>query len=96
MERASVSAQGGIKLVDEVNASLGSLLTGIKDLDNINLTVASASEEQKYTCDSTLQNMKQVEQSASELFAASKEVSGASSTLSNIACELQSQVASFK
>ena len=63
MKRASISAKGGIQLVDEVNASLGTLLSGIKDLDNINLTVASASEEQKYTCDSILQNMKQVEQS---------------------------------
>lgn len=96
MERASISAQDGIQLVDEVSASLDSLLTGIEELDTINLTVASASEEQKYTCDSILQYMQQVEQSATELFSASKEVSGASLTLSAIASDLQKQVTRFK
>ena len=96
MDRASISAQDGIQLVDEVSASLDSLLTGIEELDTINLTVASASEEQKYTCDSILQNMQQVEQSATELFSASKEVSGASLTLSGIASDLQRQVTRFK
>jgi methyl-accepting chemotaxis protein len=96
MERASVSAQDGIQLVDEVTASLDGLLTGIKELDQINITVASASEEQKYTCDSILQNMQQVEQSATELFAASKEVSSSSLTLSDIAIDLQRQVTRFK
>jgi methyl-accepting chemotaxis protein len=95
MERASISAQDGIQLVDEVTASLGSLLTGIKELDKINITVASASEEQKYTCDSIIQNMQQVEQSATELFSASKEVSSASLTLSGIASDLQGQVTRF-
>ena len=96
MERASISAQDGIQLVDEVTASLDGLLTGINELDKINLTVASASEEQKYTCDSILQNMKQVEQSATELFSASKEVSSASLTLSDIAIDLKGQVTRFK
>ncbi|PKI15845.1 methyl-accepting chemotaxis protein [Colwellia sp. 12G3] len=96
MERASISAQGGIQLFDEVTASLDGLLMGVKELDKINLTVASASEEQQYTCDSILQNMQQVEQSATELFSASKEVSSASLTLSGIASDLQEQVTRFK
>jgi methyl-accepting chemotaxis protein len=96
MERASISAQDGIQLVDEVTTSLDGLLTGINELDKINLTVASASEEQKYTCDSILQNMQQVEQSATELFSASQEVSSASLTLSDIAIDLQGQVTRFK
>ena len=96
MERASISAQDGIQLVDEVTTSLDGLLTGINELDKINLTVASASEEQKYTCDSILQNMQRVEQSATELFSASQEVSSASLTLSDIAIDLQGQVTRFK
>ena len=43
-----------------------------------------------------LQNMQQVKQSATELFSASKEVSGASLTLSGIASDLQRQVTRFK
>ena len=96
MERASISAQDGIQLVDEVTASLDGLLVGIKELDQINITVASASEEQRYTCDSILQNMKQVEQSATELFSASTEVSSSSVTLSDISVDLQGKVARFK
>jgi methyl-accepting chemotaxis protein len=96
MSRASMSAQDGIQLVDDVTTSLTGLLTGIKELDNINIMVASASEEQKYTCDSILQNMQRVEQSATELFAASKEVAVASLSLSAISCDLQEQVIRFK
>lgn len=96
MQRASASAEGGIHLVDELSTSLNELLLGIQDLDNINLTVASANEEQKYTCDEIMKNMTKVEQSASELFVASKDVSSASVALSGIASGLQGQVCQFK
>jgi methyl-accepting chemotaxis protein len=45
MKRASISAQIGIQLIDEISASLDSLLKGIEELDTINLTIASVSEE---------------------------------------------------
>jgi methyl-accepting chemotaxis protein len=96
MKRASSTAEEGINLVDQVSTSLGELLVGIKDLDSINFIVASASKEQKDTCDAIMQNMKQVEGAASELFNASKNVSTASLDLTDIAHDLQGQVKRFK
>ncbi|WP_111980011.1 methyl-accepting chemotaxis protein [Algibacillus agarilyticus] len=96
MTRATNSAKDGIELVDGVSESLNGLLVAIKQLDEFNHSAASASEEQKYTCDSIVQTMEQVEISANELFSASQEVSSASLTLSDIAIDLQGQVTRFK
>ena len=96
MDRASESAEEGIELVENVNQSLQQLNQQITQLAQVNSAVASASEQQKYTCDEINRNVEHVRESATELCQASDEIARSAVGLAEIATDLQQEVERFR
>ncbi|BDX08204.1 methyl-accepting chemotaxis protein [Planctobacterium marinum] len=96
MGRASNSAEEGIELVESVNQSLQQLNQQITQLASVNSAVASASEQQKYTCDEINRNVEHVRESSTELCQASDEIARSAVGLAEIAADLQQEVGRFR
>ena len=96
METANTSANDGIVLVEEVSHSIDELNLNIEQLVQVNETIASANEEQKYTCDTINSNIYILSDHASQIDTTSSEVSQATEQLAEVADSLAVLVAKFK
>lgn len=95
MQRASSAADGGIEQVGSVSDTLVALSASIDELAVINDTVASATEQQKATCDAINDNINYVKDASLELSQASEQIDAAAVGLSEIAGGMEEQVARF-
>ncbi|WP_018693624.1 methyl-accepting chemotaxis protein [Algicola sagamiensis] len=95
MEKASGSANTGIELVNGVSEALDQLSHSIEELASINSTVASATEEQKVSCDNINSNISHVKDSSRALSDASERIDCAAVGLAEISASLQSLVDKF-
>lgn len=95
MEKASEGAGAGIDLVKGISDMLKLFSQRIDELALINETVASATEEQRSTCQSINENIEQVKDSSKSLSVASEEIDNTALGLAQIANGLQEQVNKF-
>ena len=96
MERASISAEGGIHLVEVVNESLTELQTIIINLSNMSSEIASASQMQGYTIDFITESVNELSSRAHEITESSTHISGVSNELSSVAETLKNDTDRFK
>jgi methyl-accepting chemotaxis protein len=96
MVRASSSADNGIALVKEVSFSLDELSDNITQLVQVNEIVASANEQQKYTCDTINNNVSVLADAANKMHQTSDEVAQSTDQLNTIANDLSLLVFRFK
>lgn len=96
MERASVSAEGGIHLVESVSETLEMLKQTIDILSGVNETVASSSEEQKYTCEHINGNLSHINNMSIEVEQASTDIANAAVSLSELSKDTNELVQRFR
>ncbi len=96
MMSASSYAADGINQVKQVSSSLVDLNVSIEQLAEINISVASSTDEQRSTCESINQNMIRMAESATELSSTSSDVAESSLELSKIAEEMLNITKRFK
>ncbi|MCJ8270134.1 MAG: hypothetical protein MJK04_12120, partial [Psychrosphaera sp.] len=94
--RASVSAEGGIHLVESTSDTLITLKTTIDSLSSINETVSSASEEQKYTCAGISENLEHINSMSNDVKQASGDIAQSALSLSEISRETNELVQRFQ
>lgn len=95
MERSNISAEEGVKLVNEVSQDLTVLSQKVDELSTINATVASATEQQKVSCDGINSNVSNMKDSSKDLRDAAEKIDCASLGLSEISQSLQALVNKF-
>ncbi|MCL9781957.1 methyl-accepting chemotaxis protein [Vibrio sp. S4M6] len=95
MERSNLSAQKGVTLVQNVSEDLTVLSQKIDELSTINATVASATEEQKVSCDGINDNVSNMKDSSKDLRDASEKIDCAALGLSEVSKSLQALVNKF-
>ncbi len=95
MQLASSSAEGGIQLVESVSSALVELQEMINHMADVNQIVASASEEQKYTCDEINQRMMELADDANEVQSMMGEISSSTSSLHEMSNTMKGSVSRF-
>ena len=95
MERASDGAELGIERVEQVSQALREFSRRIDELALINDTVASATEQQRATCQSINENIEQVKNSSKQLSVASEQIDNTALGLDQISSGLKEQVDKF-
>ena len=95
MQLASSSAEGGIQLVESVSSALVELQEMINHMADVNQIVASASEEQKYTCDEINQRMMELADDANEVQSMMGEISSSTSSLYEMSNTMKGSVSRF-
>ena len=95
MERASVSAEGGIHLVESVSETLNLLKSTIDTLTQANQTVSAASEEQKYTSTTIEENLSHINNMSGEVEQASDDIAQSAITLSQLSNQTNELVQRF-
>jgi methyl-accepting chemotaxis protein len=96
MERASVSAEGGIRLVESTSDTLMTLKTTIDSLSAMNETVSRASKEQKYTCAGISENLEHINSMSNDVKQASVDIAQSTMSLSAISRETNELVQRFQ
>jgi methyl-accepting chemotaxis protein len=95
MQLASSSAEGGIQLVESVSSALVELQEMISHMADVNQMVASASEEQKYTCDGINQRMMELADDANEVQSMMGEISSSTNSLHDMSNTMKESVSRF-
>ncbi|NVK23332.1 MAG: methyl-accepting chemotaxis protein [Gammaproteobacteria bacterium] len=90
MERASVSALGGIHLVNEVNESLHELKETIVKLSAMSSEIATSTQMQGHSIQFINESMEALNERASEITGASSNIAGVATELASVAEQLQS------
>lgn len=96
MERANVCAEGGIHLVHSVSETLDTLKVTINALSSVNDTVASATQEQKYTSDQIHENLEHINTMSNEVGMASMDIAASAVKLSELSKQTNDLVQRFK
>lgn len=92
MERASVSAKGGIQLVDGVSSTLTELFDLVNEVARANESVANASQMQGHTIDMINKNVSIINDQSSELEESFNGVTSAAVHLANISEDLNEKI----
>jgi methyl-accepting chemotaxis protein len=95
MERASVSAQGGIHLVSGVSKTLSELREVIDELSSLSTDIAAATKEQQDSITKISQSADGISAGASEITHATENISQVSAELSNVAEDLHNNTDRF-
>jgi methyl-accepting chemotaxis protein len=95
MQLASSSAEDGIQLVESVSTALIDLQEMINHMADVNQMVASASEEQKYTCDGINSRMMVLADDANEVQAMMGEISSSTNNLHDVSSTMKESVSRF-
>ncbi|NVJ62455.1 MAG: methyl-accepting chemotaxis protein [Gammaproteobacteria bacterium] len=96
MNRASVSAQGGIHLVSVVNKTLNELLEIIANLSAVNQSVATAGDRQAEEMARIKNSTESLASASYELTQSSDNIANAANDLSRVAESLMSDTQAFK
>jgi methyl-accepting chemotaxis protein len=96
MERASISAEGGIHLVDAVNETLNDLQKNIQTLTNMTSEISKATSIQEHTIDNITDSTITLNDRAKEISNAAKNVTGVANELSTVAEELRIETSRYK
>ena len=96
MERASISAEGGIHLVDDVNETLHELKDTIVKLSEMSSEISTATQMQGYTIEYIQESMTELNNRAKEITSSSGNVSGVAHELSSVAEELKNETDRYK
>jgi methyl-accepting chemotaxis protein len=96
MERASISAEGGIHLVDDVNETLHELKDTIVKLSSMSSEISSATQMQGYSIEYITESMTELNGRAKEITSASANVSGVANELASVAEELRAETNRYK
>lgn len=96
MERASISAEGGIHLVDDVNETLHELKETIVKLSSMSSEISSAAQMQGYSIENITESMTELNNRAKEITEASANITGVASELSSVAEELKEETKRYK
>lgn len=96
MERASVAAKGGIHLVDLVTNAMNELSDTIEKVQDMTVTVVSATTEQDSTSDSVTQSITQISDMAEDIEKGATQTSSAATNLAKIAAQAKAIVERFK
>ena len=96
MERASISAEGGIHLVDNVNETLHELKETIVNLSSMSSEISSATQMQGYSIEYITDSMSTLNNRAKEITESSSSISGVANELSSVAEELKDETSRYK
>jgi methyl-accepting chemotaxis protein len=96
MERASISAEGGIHLVDDVNETLHELKETIVRLTTMSSEISNATASQGDSIEHITESMIALGDRAKEISNASANVTGVASELSSVAEELKMETNRYK
>lgn len=95
MERASVSAQGGIHLVSGVSNTLAELKNVIESLNTLSVEISSATQAQENSIAQISSNADGISNGASEITYATENIANVANELSNVAEELNDNTNRF-
>jgi methyl-accepting chemotaxis protein len=96
MEKATDTADNGIRLVDLVTAAMDELSNNLKEVLQLTETVAAATEEQNQASSSVVVSVKNISDLASDVENGSKKTSAAAENLAEIAAQTHELVDRFK
>jgi methyl-accepting chemotaxis protein len=96
MERASVSAAGGIHLVETVSTTLQELNSIIGNLAGVNDTIAQQSHQQTFTVKFINKSVSALSVNSEDLSTTASQVLGAAEELSQVAEQLDGEVHKFQ
>ena len=96
MQRASVSAEGGIHLVSAVNDTLSELKETITKLSNMSSEIFSATKTQGQAIRSITENLTELNQKASEITESSTKISGVTSELAAVSDDLKHETSRYQ
>jgi methyl-accepting chemotaxis protein len=96
MERATETADDGIRLVDLVTVALDELSLSLKQVLQLTETVAAATEEQDQASNSVVVSVKNISDLAGDVEAGSKKTNAAAENLAEIAAKTRDLVDRFK
>ena len=96
MQRASVSAEGGIHLVSAVNDTLSELKETINQLSSMSSEIFAATKRQADAISSITDSVTELNQGSSEITDASAKISGVTSELSSVSDSLAKETGRYK
>lgn len=96
MDNAASMAQSGIDLVSQVRNKLTDVADVIETLSQMNATIATAANQQKFAADSVSESICSIDEYAQSNAAITEQVKASSEELNNYATNLSSLVGRFK
>lgn len=96
MERASVSAEGGIHLVEMVKETLGDLKEVVLELADMNESISNSSQMQLHSIEFINENVANLEVRSAEVTESTYSITQVSNQLSQVAEEVKADVERFK
>ncbi len=96
MKTGCTEAQEGVKKVKETGVALEEIATMVANIDEMNMKIAAAAQEQNAVAENVNKNIVNISQSADQTAEGSMQMSEASNDISQLASRLQAYVGSYK
>ncbi len=96
MQKSCLQAQSGVEQSNNANESLNKITKAISDINQMNMQIASAAEEQSATADEINKRISEICDIAVETGEGAKKTTASSMGLSHLATDLQNLVNEFK
>ncbi|MEH6625246.1 MAG: methyl-accepting chemotaxis protein [Motiliproteus sp.] len=96
MQDSKQDAEKGVGLADETAAALQLIVASVASINDLNMQVASAAEQQSSTAEEMNRNVNNISQVAEQTAASTEQSAASSNELAQLAVKLQTLISQFK